>query len=110
MNARHKLVKGAIGGFPEEEYAYWLVNTLSWILPLMIGFGAIVDVLLIYIYMRFAHPWKDILFYKDETFKKEENEIVDQIRVTEKGEDEVASEIVPTSVDLEDDLLESTYL
>ena len=112
---RHTLVKGAIGAFPEEEYAYWLVNTLSWSLPLMIVLGAIVDVLLVYIYMRFAHPWKDILFYKDKTSKMEENEIVDQISVTEKREDKesldkVASEIIPTSVDLEDDLLESTDL
>ena len=110
MNIRHILVKGAIGAFPEEEHAYWLVNTLSWILPLMIVLGAIVDVLLVYIYMRYAHPWKDILFYKHETSKMEENEIVDQIRVTEKREEEVAPEIIPTSVDLEDDLLESTDL
>ena len=110
VNMRHTLVKGAIGAFPEEEYAYWLVNTLSWSLPLMIVLGAIVDVLLVYIYMRFAHPWKDILFYKDKTSKMEENETVDQISVTEKREEEVASEIIPTSVDLEDDLLESTDL
>ena len=25
VNVRHMLVKGAIGVFPEEEYAYWLV-------------------------------------------------------------------------------------
>ena len=110
MNARHTLVKGAIGVFPEEEYAYWLVNMLSWILPLVIVLGAIVDVFLVYIYMRFSHPWKDILYYKDKTSKMEENEIVDQIRVTEKREEEVAPEIIPTSVDLEDDLLESTDL
>ena len=110
MNTRHTLVKGAIGVFPEEEYAYWLMNTLSWILPLVIILGAIVDVLLVYIYMRFAHPWKDILFYKDKTSKMEENETVDQIRVTEKIEDEVVPEINPISVDLEDDLLESTDL
>ena len=77
MNARHSLVKGAIGVFPEEEYAHWLVNTLSWSLPLMIVLGAIVDVLLVYIYMRFAHPWKDILFYKNETSMMEENYIVE---------------------------------
>ena len=70
----------------------------------MIGFGAIVDVLLIYIYMRFAHPWKYILFYKDETSKKEENYIVDENRVTEEGEEKACQEIIPTSVDLEDDL------
>ena len=110
MNARHKLVQGAIGVFPEEEYAYWLVNMLSWILPLVIVLGAIVDVFLVYIYMRFSHPWKDILYYKDKTSKMEESEIVDQIRKTEKREEEVAPEIIPTSVDLEDDLLESTDL
>ena len=108
MNARHTLVKGAIGVFPEEEYAYWLVNTLSWSLPLIIVLGAIVDVLLVYIYMRFFHPWKDILFYKNETSRIEENYIVDESRVTKEGEEKVCSEIIPTSVDLGDDLLEST--
>ena len=110
MNVRHMLVKGAIGVFPEEEYAYWMVNKLSWVLPLTIVSGAIIDAFLVYIYMRFAHPWKDILYYKDKTSKMEESEIVDQIRKTEKREEEVAPEIIPTSVDLEDDLLESTDL
>ena len=59
------LVKGAIGVFPEEEYAYWMVNKLSLVLPLTIVSGAIIDAFLVYIYMRFAHPWKDILFYRD---------------------------------------------
>ena len=105
------LVKGAIGVFPEEEYAYWLVNKLSWVLPLTIVSGAIIDAFLVYIYMRFAHPWKDILFYKDKKSKTEENEIVDQIStVTEEGEQNVEPETVLTSIDLEDDLLESTDL
>ena len=111
MNARHMLVKGAIGVFPEEEYAYWLVSMLFWILPLRIVLGAIVDVLLVYIYMRFAHPWKDILFYKDKKSKTAENEIVDQIStVTGEGEQNVEPETILTSIDLEDDLLESTDL
>ena len=105
------LVKGAIGVFPEEEYAYWMVNKLSLVLPLTIVSGAIIDAFLVYIYMRFAHPWKDILFYKDKKSKTEENEIVDQIStVTEEGEQKVGPETVPTSMDLEDDLLESTDL
>ena len=104
------LVKGAIGVFPEEEYAYWMVNKLSWVLPLTIVSGAIIDAFLVYIYMRFAHPWKDILFYKDKTSKMEENDIVDESRVTEEGEEKVSPENIPTSVDLEDDLLESTDL
>ena len=55
--------------------------------------------------MRFAHPWKDILFYKDKKSKTEKTKIVNQSRVTEETEEEVA-----TSIDLEDDLLESTDL
>ena len=57
--------------------------------------------------MRFAHPWKDILFYKDKKSKTEKTEIS---RVTEETEEEVALEIIPTTIDLEDDLLESTDL
>jgi hypothetical protein len=111
VNVRHMLVKGAIGVFPEEEYAYWMVNKLSWVLPLTIVSGAVIDAFLVYIYMRFAHPWKDILFYKDKKPETEENEIVDQIStVTEEGEQKVAPETIPTSIDLEDDLLESTDL
>ena len=60
--------------------------------------------------MRFAHPWKDILFYKYKKCKTEKTEIVNQSRVTEETEEEVALEIIPTSIDLEDDLLESTDL
>ena len=111
MNVRHMLVKGAIGVFPEEEYAYWMVNKLSWVLPLTIVSGAVIDAFLVYIYMRFAHPWKDILFYKDKKSKTQENEIVDQIgTVTDEGEQKVGPETIPTSMDLEDDLLESTDL
>ena len=88
-----------------------MVNKLSWVLPLTIVSGAIIDAFLVYIYMRFAHPWKDILFYKDKKSKTEENEIVDQIStVTEEGEQKVGPETIPTSMDLEDDLLESTDL
>ena len=72
------------------------MNKLSWILPLIIIFGAIVDALLVYIYMRFAHPWKDILFYKDETSEKEENEIVDQGREKQEREEKVTPETSPT--------------
>ena len=109
VNVRHMLVKGAIGVFPEEEYAYWMVNKLSWVLPLTIVSGAIIDAFLVYIYMRFAHPWKDILFYKDKKSETEENEIEDQIgTVTEEGEQKVGPDTIPTSMDLEDNLLEST--
>ena len=35
---------------------------LSWILPLIVMIGSLVDTILVVVYMRLAHPWKDILF------------------------------------------------
>ena len=61
VKARHALLKGAIGTFPEEDYGFDMVNSLSWILPLAIVMGSLVDIILVYVYMRYAHQWKDIL-------------------------------------------------
>ena len=35
---------------------------LSWVLPLIVIIGSLVDTIFVVVYMRFAHPWKDILF------------------------------------------------
>ena len=75
MKARHELLEAAIGVFPEEDQAYLLVTTLSWIFPLVIVIASVVDMLLVIIYMRFAHPWKGILFPK-EVIENEEEEFV----------------------------------
>ena len=59
---RHKLLLETIGGvFDEEEYAYWLVIKLPWILPTIILCGGLIDIFLIWCYMIFAHPLKQIL-------------------------------------------------
>ena len=58
---RHILLLGAIGVFDEEEHAYQLATEFSWILPTVVLCGGLVDILLIVFYMKFAHPWKDIL-------------------------------------------------
>ena len=49
-----------------------MVTTLSWILPLTVILCAMLDALLVWVYMKFAHPWKDILFdqEEDERMKK----------------------------------------
>ena len=39
-----------------------------WTLPLAIFIATIIDAVLVYIYMRHIHPWKDIL--KDEKAKE----------------------------------------
>ena len=69
IKARHELLEGAIGTFQEEDDAYLMVTTLSWILPLTVILCAILDTLLVWIYMKFGHPWKDILFGQEEDKK-----------------------------------------
>ena len=61
MKDRHILLLGAIGVFDEEEHAYQLATEFSWILPTVVLCGGLLDILLIVLYMKFAHPWKDIL-------------------------------------------------
>ena len=62
VKARHKLLDGAIGVFPEEKKAYETISMLSWILPLIVIIGSLVDTMLVVVFMKLAHPWKDILF------------------------------------------------
>ena len=58
---RHELLLITIGTFKEENSAYQKVNFLSWALPLTILIHAIVDALIAYVYMKYAHPWRGIL-------------------------------------------------
>ena len=38
-----------------------MVNSLSWILPFGIVMASLVDAVLVYVYMKYVHQWKDIL-------------------------------------------------
>ena len=58
---RHKLLLSSIGTFPEEDAAYTLVNLLLWLLPTVVAIHALVDATLVFIYLKFAHPWIGIL-------------------------------------------------
>ena len=71
VQERHNLLKGAFGEqvFPEETDAYNLVTSLSWILPVTVIVGAAVDAALVFVYMKFAHPWKNILFWEEKKEK-----------------------------------------
>ena len=42
--------------------AYEKISMLSWVLPLIVIIGSLVDTILVVVYMKLAHPWKDILF------------------------------------------------
>ena len=56
------LLQKAIGVFPEEKQAYEKISMLSWLLPLTAIIGSFMDTILVVVFMKLAHPWKDILF------------------------------------------------
>ena len=70
VRARHQLLQGAVGTYPEEDYAFWLVTTLSWVLPLTIFIASLVDMCFAIFYMKKAHPWKGILTDEEEKERK----------------------------------------
>ena len=61
MKARHELLQVTIGTFPEEDYAYLVVTSFSWILPLTIFLAALLDIGFVFLYMKKGHPWKCLL-------------------------------------------------
>ena len=80
MKARHNRLLETIGVvFDEEEYALWLVTDFSWILPIIILCGGLLDLLFIGFYMRFAHPWKEILYGEKMSEKDKEAKVNSQV-------------------------------
>ena len=53
-----------IGSFPEEREAYALLSLLSSYLPLGLLVTSLLDLLIVWIYMSWFHPWKHILAQK----------------------------------------------
>ena len=66
VRSRHELLLESIGVFKEEAEAYELVTMLSWALPTAVVLGGAVDSLCACLYMRYFHPWQEILFYEDD--------------------------------------------
>ena len=58
---RHEFLLAHIGAFKEEQNAFDLLSRLSWQLPTILAVSALVDLLLVMVYMKWLHPWKDIL-------------------------------------------------
>ena len=77
--ARHELLVQTIGVFEEEIDAYWLAKEFSWILPTIILSGGLMDMLIIGAFMRFLHPWKDILFGDAESGPKEADHVQEDV-------------------------------
>ena len=61
VNDRHELLLKTIGTFQEEDFAHHRINLLFWVLPLTISIHAVVDAIMAYVYMKYAHPWRGIL-------------------------------------------------
>ena len=62
VKERHELLLVALKHvFKQEEEAYNLVSQLSWILPVVVICAGLIDLLFIYVYMKYAHQWKDII-------------------------------------------------
>ena len=38
-----------------------MASFLHWVLPLTVILSSLADILLVWIYMKFLHPWKEIL-------------------------------------------------
>ena len=80
MKKRHELLLETLGEvFDEEERANKMVTELSWMLPTIVLCGGLLDLLFIGFYMRFAHPWKDILVGENTSEDAKAPEKVDQV-------------------------------
>ena len=47
--------------FPEEESAVSLLLTLSWVMPVLVLIFSLIDLIMVFLYQRFFHPWRRIL-------------------------------------------------
>ena len=74
--SRHQLISVAIGTFDEEDEAYLLVTWLLWVIPMIVTIAALMDAILAYGYMKWAHPWGGILAENEETDNIDANEAV----------------------------------
>ena len=89
VKARHELLVGATGVFQEEKQAYETISMLSWILPLVALIGSLLDAILVVVFMKFAHPWKDILFGQ-----MEQTEETQPIEATDIQEMQSSSQVI----------------
>ena len=61
VDERHSTLLANIGTFPEEREGFARIMFLSWILPSIVLATTLIDLILVFLYMRFLHPWRCIL-------------------------------------------------
>ena len=80
----------SIGTFQREKDAYNLVMLLSWHLPCILVAGAVIDAVLVLLYMKYFHPWIGILSKEKKGVAKNENR---SLSVYEKAVEEVLDSV-----------------
>ena len=73
---RHALVKEFLKPTAEEEKAFFWMILLAWLLPTIVLVTSLVDLLLMYTYLRFLHPFKIIM---EDNVAEEVPEVADQV-------------------------------
>ena len=58
---RHNIILPSIGAFEQENAAYELVTRYLYVLPLVLILVIMLDLLLVWLYVKFGHPWREIL-------------------------------------------------
>ena len=56
-----------IGVFPEETAAFELITKLSWIIPLLLTIFSLLELVMVYVYQKYLHPWASIFAEEDLT-------------------------------------------
>ena len=58
---RHNIINPAIGAFDEEVEAVDIVQRSFWALPLFVLLSSLLDMMMMWVFLTFLHPWKEIL-------------------------------------------------
>ena len=61
IRARHALLQRTIGTFSIEDSAHEVATLLMWLLPLLTTVSAVLELVLVYLFNKFGHPWAGIL-------------------------------------------------
>ena len=72
-------IKPLIGVFQEETDAFELITKLAWLIPFLLTIFSLLELVMVYIYQRYLHPWGCIFAAED---LKEDNNELTKGRVT----------------------------
>ena len=57
VRERHLTIKPVIGVFREEIDAFDLITKLSWIIPLLLTIFSLLELVMVFVYQKYLHPW-----------------------------------------------------